>query len=260
MFGRTEVLVCYGFSNSDIDTHPFDDGIEMKWLKTEKSKALAWLTAAVVFRYVCHSVMLFMALIGERRPAPSLPDMVLNVVPHVKWVDRHNYHIWLICYIPILVAFGFRDFKTFIRYMFVGGAISLLRGVCILLTGLGPVHGIDVNAGLPWPELVQAWVQLVNPLGALTEDAAHVYLTKDLFFSGHTATTFLLALYCYRDRVLRPISLICHFVVVAAVFLAHLHYTIDVVGAYAITFSVYVLVEWRWGPKSQDKPGHKAGE
>ena len=29
----------------------------------------------------------------------------------------------------------------------------------------------------------------------------------------------------------------------AAVFLAHLHYTIDVVGAYAITFAVFVLRE-----------------
>jgi hypothetical protein len=37
--------------------------------------------------------------------------------------------------------------------------------------------------------------------------------------------------------------LVGHVLVVASVFLAHLHYTIDVVGAYAITFSLFVLFE-----------------
>ena len=37
--------------------------------------------------------------------------------------------------------------------------------------------------------------------------------------------------------------LVGHLLVVATVFLAHLHYSIDVIGAYAITFSVFVLAE-----------------
>jgi hypothetical protein len=35
-----------------------------------------------------------------------------------------------------------------------------------------------------------------------------------------------------------------HLLVVASVFLAHLHYTIDVIGAYAITFTLFALREW----------------
>ena len=34
---------------------------------------------------------------------------------------------------------------------------------------------------------------------------------------------------------------VLHVVVVASLFLAHLHYSIDVVGAWAITFAVYAL-------------------
>ena len=34
-----------------------------------------------------------------------------------------------------------------------------------------------------------------------------------------------------------------HVLVVATVFLAHLHYTIDVLGAYAMTFSLFCLFE-----------------
>ena len=37
--------------------------------------------------------------------------------------------------------------------------------------------------------------------------------------------------------------LVGHVVVVASVFLSHLHYSIDVIGAYAMAFSVYVLRE-----------------
>jgi membrane-associated phospholipid phosphatase len=70
-----------------------------------------------------------------------------------------------------------------------------------------------------------------------------VYLTKDLFFSGHTATTLLLLLYAWRDPPLRWAMLVGHVAVVASVFFSHLHYTIDVVGAYAITFSLFVLRE-----------------
>ena len=39
--------------------------------------------------------------------------------------------------------------------------------------------------------------------------------------------------------------LVGHLLVVASLFFSHLHYTIDVIGAYAITFSLFVLRETR---------------
>jgi len=194
--------------------------------------------------------MLFMALAAERRAAPTLPDAVLSVTPRVEWINRYNYHIWLLCYVPLAVVLGVRNFPTFLRFMVAGGVISLLRGVSILMTGLGPVWGPDLNAGIAWHEVWEAWIQLINPLSSLLGSAPHIHLTKDLFFSGHTATTFLLALYCFRDRALRVPALVAHGVVVAVVFLSHLHYTIDVAGAYAVTFSVYAMFEWR--PRHRD--------
>lgn len=70
----------------------------------------------------------------------------------------------------------------------------------------------------------------------------HAYLTKDLFFSGHTATTFLLLLYLWHRRRLRWVALAAHAIVVATVILAHLHYSIDIVGAWAITYCIFA---WR---------------
>jgi len=65
----------------------------------------------------------------------------------------------------------------------------------------------------------------------------------DLFFSGHTGIPFLAALIFWSDRNLR-----LFFIAAAALFgiivlLAHLHYTIDVVAAFFITYSIYRLAE-----------------
>jgi hypothetical protein len=105
------------------------------------------------------------------------------------------------------------------------------------------VRGPDINAGLPLAALLPAWLEVISPTGLLLRDAPHLYLTKDLFFSGHTAATFLLLLYVWPTRGLRRLMLTSHVLVVASVFLAHLHYSIDVVGAYAVTFSLFVLRE-----------------
>ena len=150
-----------------------------------------------------------------------------------------NYGLWLAAYVPVALLLWRADRARFVHFLYVGGVISLVRGVSIGMTGLGPVHGLDVNAGMSLAEATNAWWALINPVGALMGEAPHVYLTKDLFFSGHTATTFLLVLYTWNMGRLRWIALAGHVFVVAVVFLAHLHYTIDVIGAWAITTCVY---------------------
>jgi membrane-associated phospholipid phosphatase len=65
------------------------------------------------------------------------------------------------------------------------------------------------------------------------------------------ATTFLLWLYLRGRPRLAPVALAASLVVTASVLLAHLHYAIDVVGAWAVTFAIFVLREgWpRPGPR-----------
>ena len=86
-------------------------------------------------------------------------------------------------------------------------------------------------------------MQLFSPWHVFAKGTMQAYLTKDLFFSGHTATTFLLLLYVWDRPRLRWLALAGHVLVVASVFLAHLHYTIDVAGAYAVTFALFALRE-----------------
>ncbi len=66
-------------------------------------------------------------------------------------------------------------------------------------------------------------------------------LTKDLFFSGHTATLFLLFLIA-DIKSLRIFFLFCTIAVAAAVILQHVHYTIDVISAPFFAYTSYRIV------------------
>ncbi len=205
---------------------------------------LGLVVASFAFRAACAAVMLWLALWREVQHAPTLPDWVLDHVPYVAWVDRWNYFVWLLAYVPVALALLVLHRDHFVRYMVSSGLVSLVRGVCIAVTGLGPVNGQDLHAGMGDDARWRAFWHLVNPVAFFQPDSgAQVTLTKDLFFSGHTSTTFLLLLYVWPFRSLRWVMLGLHLAVVATVFLAHMHYTIDVLGAYAMTFSVFMLRE-----------------
>lgn len=74
-------------------------------------------------------------------------------------------------------------------------------------------------------------------------------LTKDLFFSGHTATLFLLFLIADK-KSLKIFFLICTLVVAAAIILQHVHYTIDVFTAPFFAYTSYKIVIRISGNKS----------
>lgn len=66
-------------------------------------------------------------------------------------------------------------------------------------------------------------------------------LTKDLFFSGHTATLFLLYLLTER-KFFKILFLICTTAVAAAVILQHVHYSIDVIAAPFFAYASYRII------------------
>ena len=66
-------------------------------------------------------------------------------------------------------------------------------------------------------------------------------LTKDLFFSGHTGTLFLLFLLA-ESKTLKVIFLSATILVGLAVLLQHVHYTIDVFVAPFFAFASYTIV------------------
>ncbi len=220
----------------------------------------AWRAVAValLFRAGCYAAMTAAAVWNELRPAPSVPDLLLAHVPYVAAVARTNYLLWLAAYLPLSLTLLWRAPRSFARYTVTAGLVSLARGATLLLTGLGPPDPATAGPGISGLDPVHAFLDLLSPWKVFAKDAMAAYLTKDLFFSGHTATTFLLALYLWRFPRLRAAALVAHAAVVASVFLSHLHYAIDVAGAYAVGFAIYVLREgWpqRCAPGGGTIPG-----
>lgn len=66
-------------------------------------------------------------------------------------------------------------------------------------------------------------------------------LTKDLFFSGHTATLFILFLVSERKNI-KALFLISTVAVAISVILQHVHYTIDVFAALFFTYACYKVI------------------
>jgi hypothetical protein len=203
---------------------------------------------ALAFRYACYGAMTALAIWNERRPAPTLPDLALQHLPYVEWVARANYWLWLLCYLPLAAAFLWTEPRRWVRYMVTGGLVSLARGLSLVLTGLGPPDPARAGPGLGGRGFGEAFIALMSPVDVFGKNAIGAYLTQDLFFSGHTATTFLLLLYLRGRPGLRAVALAAHALVVASVLLARIHYAIDVLGAWAVTFAIYALREgWPTG-------------
>jgi len=196
------------------------------------------------------------------KPGFPLPDILLQHVPYVEAMARWNYVLWLLCYVPPALWICWRDRPLFIRLVLTDAALALLRGLMIPLTGIGPVLGPDLNTVHPfavWPALIA----VLNPLKAIGANSAGFYLTKDLFFSGHIATTFLLYLFARRFGRVSRVFLALNLFTLVVVLLAHLHYTIDLIAGYTITYAVYRVSEqlapmlaagWRRDWEMEDQP------
>jgi len=212
------------------------------------------IAGALAFRYAAYAAMTALALLAEMRAAPTLPDALLSRLPYVPWIDRANYWIWLGVYLPLAAAFLWNEPRRWVRYMVTGALVSLARGVTIALTGLGVPDPVHAGPGIGARDFGTAFAELLSPVGVFDRGAIAAYLTQDLFFSGHVATTFLLWLYLRGRSRLAPLALAANLAVTASVMLSHIHYSIDVVGAWAVTFALFVLREGWPAPEARPIP------
>ncbi|MDO8482133.1 MAG: phosphatase PAP2-related protein [bacterium] len=91
----------------------------------------------------------------------------------------------------------------------------------------------------------------IGPFPVQTENAydlgvvlSRFLFSSDLFFSAHTGAPFLLALMFWREKTVRYIFLAWSIFMGTVVLLGHLHYTIDVVSAFFITYAIYCIAVW----------------
>ena len=156
----------------------------------------------------------------ERRPGVVLPDPVLALLPprDLTWLTFGLIYLGL--------AAG------------VGWLVSHPRRLLLALEAYVVMVAFRIVAMWSVPlEAPEGLLPLNDPLVRLFGPAK--LLTKDLFFSGHTSTLFLLALAVSAPKW-RAFFLACTAAVGLCVLAQHVHYAIDVLAA-----PFFAYASWR---------------
>jgi hypothetical protein len=66
------------------------------------------------------------------------------------------------------------------------------------------------------------------------------FKTKDLFFSGHTSTIFLMAL-CMQGKYDKLFGICCTIAIGGLLLIQHVHYTMDVLSAPIFAYGCYYI-------------------
>lgn len=161
----------------------------------------------------------------ERRPGVVLPDPVLSAIGarDVTWITFALVYASIVTTVVLLLPRPRRLLLGMQAYMLM----MVLRTLVMSVTPLAAPPGMLA--------LRDPFVQFLGN-GEV--------LTQDLFFSGHTSTTFLLVLFAPGRRS-RAFLLACTVAVACCVLWQHVHYTVDVLAAPPFAFAAYALARAR---------------
>jgi membrane-associated phospholipid phosphatase len=180
--------------------------------------ALIFLALAIIFQF-------YASAYSSRVPSNSVPDLLLNALPIVNLNSVIvEGALGVIAGTIILLLFK----PKYIIFTLKASAIFIAtRAVFVSLTHLGIYPGqINPDNGF--------FDRIYTGLG----------LEAGFFFSGHTGLTFLMALIFWNERFWRFIYLLITVVFGISVLLAHVHYSIDVLAAPYITYSIFKMSEY----------------
>ncbi len=162
----------------------------------------------------------------QQRDGATVNDFVVNWIPAKDMSLPIFISIWstgLLCIISM-----FKSPRFMLLLLSAYFIVSISRFISI---GLFPLE--------PPPYLIA----LVDPLS--NQFYGENYITKDLFYSGHTSTVFLMFL-CLEKRWMKAIALLAILIVGIGVLVQHVHYTVDVLAAPVFTYLFYWLVKKYW--------------
>jgi hypothetical protein len=145
--------------------------------------------------------------------------------PVLKLVAAHDVYIPVFFFIWSCAALMFvsaiRNPGVLLTFLVSYIFLSIIRMLAIFLFPLEPPAGI---------------ISLIDPLSNYFYGAK--FITRDLFFSGHVSTLFLMYL-CQQGKLTRTYTLIASLCVSILVLIQHIHYSIDVLFAFPFAYGCY---------------------
>jgi hypothetical protein len=194
----------------------------LKWAEVWKISSFRWKfwTGMIIFVGILISLPYFFDAIEDRN-GHVISDFILAHIPAHNTSVAVFFLIWSCCL--LLIYRIYRDPMMLLVMLWAYDGVTLLRMACISLISLNPPPGL---------------IPLADPI--TNQFYGHVYITHDLFFSGHTTTVFLVFL-CLKKKADRIYALFASVILGILLLVQHVHYTIDVLAAPLFTFLVYRL-------------------
>ncbi len=179
---------------------------------------------------------------ADQRTLPQSSDWLLdrlpswNLVPMLSW-GWLALHAWAVG-IAVLYYPRRMPFLLVLLSVYLG-----LRTVYVFLSPIGaPAEILDMRQ----LDTLFAWV------------AGEYTFQNEFIFSGHTAVPFLFYLFfdTPRQKVVMLTGSLC---MAFAVLVTRNHYTVDVISAYLIGYSIYTLSQWLFGLAKAQLPRASKG-
>ena len=158
----------------------------------------------------------------EKRDGMVLQDYVLDAIPAMDVSIPTFTIIWSVVLLVFYRIYQNPRLFLLVAYGFI--LMCVLRMLTISLLPLNPPPGLIV---------------LKDPIANIAYGGNGIFITKDLFYSGHTGNMFLFFL-CLQHKWDKIIALTASFLVGILVMVQHIHYSIDVIAAFLFTFFIYL--------------------
>jgi membrane-associated phospholipid phosphatase len=187
-----------------------------------------YLAASTLFSFVILTAFLYLNyLIGlyvARKESNSVTDIVLS---NTRVYDVDTYFVFgIVLFVLFIIIFSLLYPKK-INYLIKSLSLFIfIRSVFVSLTHLGPFPDRSSMDGMFSDFIVGKF-----SFGA------------DLFFSGHTGIPFLMALIFWKNKILRYTFIFLSVFFGVIVLLGHIHYSIDVLAAFFITYTIWHISE-----------------
>jgi hypothetical protein len=152
----------------------------------------------------------------EARKGIVLNDLVLNFIESANVSIPTFIIIWSLSLWYLFKSY--KDPALMLLILWGFNILSISRIISIYLVPLEPPNNL---------------IELIDPITNSFYGAK--FITKDLFFSGHTATLVCLAL-CLKTKRDQIIVFTGAIIVGILVLVQHVHYTIDVIAAFVFPF------------------------
>jgi membrane-associated phospholipid phosphatase len=164
---------------------------------------------------------------ATERASNPVTDLILSNIPVYDVDGIYVYGIIAIVAFIALLCIAHPKRVPFTLYSLA--LFFVIRSMFVTLTHLGP---FSPSTPIDFGTTIQK-----------------MFFGDDYFFSGHTGSPFLMALVYWHEKNLRAIFLGLSVFFGAIVLMGHLHYSIDVFGAFFITYTIYHLALYFF-PKS----------